>query len=293
MREMTRVVDEVFRIRVIDDKPVFKKQYRLSYAEFKLLKEIVEERVDCGFIRPSMSEYAAPTTMLPKKDENGNWTLKRSCGDYRGLNEISVIKNYQIPTTEEIFDQLATSKWFTTLDIKWGYHQVAIAEEECCKTAFWGHDGLYEWVVISFGLKNAPAFFQRLMDKTLRNECQFARAYIDDVIIHSPDDFDEHMGYLRTVFIRLREKRIKCHPKKMRLAECTVAYIGHNVVFNGIAPQAAKVEAIVKMPPPTNITELRAFLGTTGYHRRYVQHYARIAGPLHKLLEQGVAYIWI
>jgi hypothetical protein len=118
MREMTRVVDEVFRIPVTDDKPVFKKQYRLSYAELKLLKEIVEERVDCGFIQPSMSEYAAPTTMPPKKDENGNWTLKRPCGDYRGLNRISVTDHYQIPTPEEIFDQLATSKWFTTLDMR-------------------------------------------------------------------------------------------------------------------------------------------------------------------------------
>jgi uncharacterized membrane-anchored protein len=87
------------------------------------------------------------------------------------------------------------------------------------------------------------------------------------------------MQVVRTVFTRLREKRIKCHPKKMRLAERTVAYLGHNVVLDGIAPQAAKVEAIVKMPPPTNITKLRAFLGTTGYYRRYVQHYAQIAGP--------------
>ena len=106
---------------------------------------------------------------------------------------------------------------------------MAIAEEDCCKTAFWGHDGLYEWVVMPFGLKNAPAFFQRLMDKTLRAERAFSRAYIDDVIIHSPDNFDTHLATCGLSSRAYARKQIKCHPKKMRLAERTVAYLGHNV----------------------------------------------------------------
>ena len=131
------------------------------------------------------------------------------------LNEISITDHYMIPTPEEIFDDLAGSKWFTTLDLRWGYHQVAIAEEDCCKTAFWGHDGLYEWVVMPFGLKNAPAFFQRLMDKTLRAERAFSRAYIDDVIIHSPDNFDTHLAHMRAVFTApTRESRSSVIPKR-------------------------------------------------------------------------------
>ncbi|GAQ93234.1 hypothetical protein KFL_013780010, partial [Klebsormidium nitens] len=291
MSEMSTVIGEKFTIPVTDDTPIFKRQYRLAYAEVDTLKEQVEERLKCGFIRRSTSPWASPTTMPPKKDEHGNWTLKRPCGDYRALNKVSTPDHYQLPTPEEIFDELETSTWFTTLDLRWGYHQVAIAEEDVCKTAFWGHDGLYEWVVMPFGLKNAPAFFQRLMDTTLSAQRAFCRCYIDDVIIHSKS-FEEHLTHLRAVFERLRAKRIKCHPKKMRLAVRTVSYLGHYIVPGGTAPQDVKVEAIVRMIPPRDTSELRAFLGTTNYYRRYVQNYARIAFSLNRLLQNGVAWQW-
>jgi hypothetical protein len=230
-------------------------------------------------------------TMPPKKDEHGNWTGKRPCGDYRGLNKVTVTDHYQMPTPEEIFAQLNGATIFTTLDLRWGYHQVAIDEEDCCKTAFWGHDGLYEWVVMPFRLKNAPAFFQRLMDTTLRAQYEFCRCYIDDVIIFSKS-FDKHLVHLRAVFAQLPAKQIRCHPKKMRLTVLSVEYLGHFVVPNGTAPQQVKVEAIAKMAPPTNVSGLRAFLGTAGYYRRYVQNYSRIAAPLNALLQNGVVWEW-
>jgi hypothetical protein len=288
MSEMTMVQGEKFKIPVKDETPIFRHQYRLSYAEKDILKEQMDERLKCGFIRPSTSQWAAPVTMPPKKDENGNWTLKRPCGDYRALNKVSVSDHYQLPTPEKIFDQLSGATIFTTLDLRWGYHQVAIDEDDCCKTAFWGPDGLYEWVVMPFGLKNAPAFFQRLMDTTLRAQYQFCRCYIDDVIIFSKS-FDEHLVPLRAVLERLRAKLIRCHPKKMKLAVPDVEYLGHFVVPNGTAPQQVKVEAILKMKPPGDVSELRAFLGTAGYYRRYVQNYSRIAAALNRLLQNGVA----
>ena len=118
MSEMSTVIGEKFKIPVTDENPIFKHQYRLAYAEKDILKEQVEERLKCGFVRRSVSPWASPTTMPPKKDEHGNWTLKRPCGDYRGLNKVSIPDHYQLPTPEEIFDELAGSTWFTTLDLQ-------------------------------------------------------------------------------------------------------------------------------------------------------------------------------
>jgi hypothetical protein len=234
---------ETFRIPLIDETPIFKQQYRLSQAEKEILCEQMEERKAVGFIRPFTSEWAAPVTMPPKKDENGNWTLKRPCVVYRGINKVSLIDHYPLPTPEDIFDELADSDLFTTLDLRMGYHQIRIEEESCCKTAFWCLDGLHEWTVVPFGLKNAPSFFQRVMDKPLSRERYCARCFIDDVIIFSKA-FDNHVKHSRAMLTRLRDKGIKCHPKKMRIAELDVAYFGHRIVPGEIAPLQVKVEAL-------------------------------------------------
>jgi hypothetical protein len=143
---------------------------------------------------------------------------------------------------------------------------VKVAEEDCCKTAFWGPDGLYEWVVMPFGLKNAPAFFQRIMDSTLRTCRDFARCCIDDVIVYGKS-FEEHLTHLRATFARIRKKGVKLHPMKMKLAMRSVPYLGHEIVPNGTAPQQAKVDAIVNMPAPQGVTQLRAVLGSVIYYQ--------------------------
>jgi hypothetical protein len=196
-----------------------------------------------------------------------------------------------LPTPEKIFDALSGSTWFTTLDLRWGYHQVKVAEEDCCKTAFWGPDGLYEWVVMPFGLKNAPTFFQRIMDSPRRTCRDFARCYIDDVIVYSKS-FEEHLTHLRATFARIREKGVKLHPKKMKLAMSSVPYLGHEIVPNGTAPQQAKVDAIVNMPAPQGVTELRAFLGSVNYYRKFIEKCFHICAPLHRLLQLSAAWDW-
>ena len=135
--ELGIIEGETYHIKLTDETPVFKQQYRLSQAEKEILQEQMEERKAVGFIRTSNSEWAAPVTMPPKKDENGNWTLKRPCVDYRALNSKTPTDHYPLPTPEDIFDALTDSTGFSTLALRMGYHQVCIAEEKCCKTASW------------------------------------------------------------------------------------------------------------------------------------------------------------
>jgi hypothetical protein len=158
--ELGIIEGETYHIKLTDETPIFKQQYRLSHSKKEIFQEQMEERKAVGFIRTSASDWAAPVTMPPKKDENGNWTLKRPCVGYRALNSRTPTDHYPLPTPKEIFDALADSTVFTTLDLRMGYHQIRIAEEDCCKTAFWCLDALHEWTVVSFGLKNAPPFFQ-------------------------------------------------------------------------------------------------------------------------------------
>jgi hypothetical protein len=265
---------------------MMRRQYRLSRAEREILKKQMEERRAVGFIRPSTSEWAAPVMMPPKKDENGNWTLKRPCVEYRALNSKTPTDHYPLPTPEDIFDALLDSTVFTTLDLRMGYHQIRIAEEDCCKTAFWCLEGLYEWTLVPFGLKNAPPFFQRVIDQTLAREIHCARCFIDDVIIFSKT-LKDHKQHFRQVFGRLRVKGIKCHPSKMKVAFPDVDYLGHKVVPSGTAPMTVKVEAIVKMLPPTDVPELRVVLGTANNYRKFVNDYSTIAAPLNNLFEGG------
>jgi hypothetical protein len=213
------------------------------------------------------------------------------CVDYRAFNSKTPTDHYPLPTPEDIFDALSDSTVFTTLDLRMGFHQIRIAEEDCCKTAFWCLDGLHEWTVVPFGLKNAPPFFQRVMDQTLVGEKHCARCFIDDVIIFSRN-LDNHKQHLRQVLGRLRDKGVKCHPSKMRVGFPDVDYLGHKVVPSGTAPMTVKVEAIVKMLPPTDVPELRAVLGTANYYRKFVKDYSTIAAPLNNLLREDVAWDW-
>jgi hypothetical protein len=205
--ELGIIEGETYHIKRTDETPIFKQQYRLSQAEKEILQEQMEERKAVGFIRPSTSEWAAPVIMPPKKDGNGNWTLKRPCVDYRALNS-------KRPTD-------------------WGTTKFELQRRIVVRLLFDVLDGLHEWTVVPFGLKNAPPFFQRVMDQTLVKEKHCARCFIDDVIIFSKN-LEDHKQHFRQVFGRLRDKGVKCHPSKMRVAFPDVDYLGHKVVPSGM-----------------------------------------------------------
>lgn len=195
-----------------------------------------------------------------------------------------------MPTPEEMFDNIGGSKLFSILDVRQGFNQIPVAEEDVRKTAFHGSGQLWEWLVMPFGLRNAPITFQRVMDRVLAG-AKYLLCYIDDVMVHSID-FQQHLTHSEDLFVRLRKANLRCHPSKCEFGVETVVYLGHRVVPNGVMPHLAKVQAIQRVRPPTCVTALRAFLGLSGYYRRYIQGFSTIAKPLNDLLRKDVPWDW-
>ena len=284
-----------FEVEFTDDKPIFSPRRRLSQYESDLLKAYCEEREAAKLIArlklpPGVKEpNCAPTVMPRKKDAEGNWTERRICGDYRRHNDKTVPDKYPMPVADELFDDLGGSDCFSTLDLRMGYHQIRIRDGDQWKLAFWGHDDIYMPLRTPFGPKNAPALFQRLMDRVLRELREWVRAFIDDTIIHTKG-FAKHMEAFRATLTQLRKYNIKVHPKKIRILFPEIPFLGHMVNPVGLKPQELKVAAIQRIPYPTNVTALKQLLGIIGYYRRFLQGCSTVARPLNDLLKKDVDF---
>ena len=284
-----------FEVDFTDDKPIWSPKRRYSQYETDLLKAYVEERLAAKLIAPLKlppgvkEPFAAATVMPRKKDAEGNWTERRICGDYRPHNDKTVPDKYPMPIADELFDDLGGSDCFSTLDLRMGYHQIRIREGDQWKLAFWGHDDLYMPLRTPFGPKNAPALFQRLMDRVLRELRAMARAFIDDTIVHAKG-FRAHLEALRAVFTELRRHNIKVHPKKIRILFPEIPFLGHMVNPVGLKPQAVKVAAIQRIPYPTSQTAIKQFLGIVNYYRKFLAGCSTVARPLNDLLKKDVEF---
>ena len=216
----------------------------------------------------------------------------RHCIDYRQVNGITQKDAYPIPRIDETLDTLAGSCIFTTLDLLSGYWQVEVQPEDREKTAVCTPEGLFEFNVMSFGLCNAPATFQWLMDCVLAGlPWQSCLVYLDDIIILGRS-LTEHLSNLREVFDRFREAGLKLEPSKCTFCQREVTFLGHAVSDKGVSTDPAKAEAITKWPTPTSRKEVQQFLGLANYYRRFVQDFATIAKPLHKLTEKSQEFLW-
>ena len=195
-----------------------------------------------------------------------------------------------MPLTEEILDELAGTRYFTKLDMRSGYHQVRMKPEDEYKTAFKTHQGHYQFRVMPFGLTNAPATFQCLMNEVL---APFLRksvmVFLDDILIYSPS-LDTHITHIRQVLDKLREHQLYLKVTKCSFAQLQLDYLGHIISGEGVTTDPAKTAAMVNWPVPQSVTELRGFLGLTGYYRRFVKHYGLIAKPLTQLLRHKNFY---
>ena len=248
----------------------------------------VQQMLSSDVIRPSNSPWASPVVMVRKKD--GSLLF---CVDFRQLNAATVKDAHPLPRIDDLLDALHGAKWFSTLDLKSGYWQVPIAEQDKEKTAFRTSSGqLFEFNQVPFGLCNALATFSGLMDRVLAGlHWEMCLFYLDDIIVFS-STWEEHLARLREVFERLRHAKLKLGPTKCTFAAKEVSYLGHRVTEEGLLPDPALLAAIRDIPPPKPATEVRSFLGLAGYYRRYVKGFAAIAAPLHALTRKDALFHW-
>ncbi|GJS01963.1 putative reverse transcriptase domain-containing protein [Tanacetum coccineum] len=262
--------------------PISKAPYRMAPVELKELKEQLQEMLENGFIRPSVSPWGAPVLFVKKKDGS-----MRLCIDYRELNRITIRNRYPLSRIDDLFDQLQGAKYFSKIDLRSGYHQLRVREQDISKTAFRTRYGHYEFLVMPFGLTNAPAVFMDLMNRIFHEYLdKFVIVFIDDILVYSKSE-EEHERHLRIVLEILRHKKLYAKFSKCEFWLQQVAFLGHIVSADGIIMDPSKVEAITKWPRPTTVTEVRSFLGLAGYYRRFVKGFSRLALPLTQLMRKG------
>ncbi|KAJ9544262.1 hypothetical protein OSB04_023969 [Centaurea solstitialis] len=267
--------------------PVARSPYRLAPSEMQELSNQLQELLDKGFIRPSSSPWGAPVLFVKKKD--GSF---RMCIDYRELNKITIKNRYPLPRIDDLFDQLQGATYFSKIDLRSGYHQMRVREEDIAKTAFRTRYGHYEFLVMPFGLTNAPAVFMDLMNRVCRPYLdKFVIVFIDDILIYSQSK-EDHEQHLRLVLELLKAEKLYAKFSKCEFWIREVHFLGHVVNEEGIHVDPAKIEAVKKWEAPKTPTEIRQFLGLAGYYRRFIANFSKIAQPLTTLTQKDKKFVW-
>ncbi|KAJ0466689.1 putative nucleotidyltransferase, Ribonuclease H [Helianthus annuus] len=267
--------------------PIARAPYRLAPSELEELSTQLQELLEKGFIHPSSSPWGAPVLFVKKKD--GTF---RMCIDYRELNKVTVKNRYPLPRIDDLFDQLQGSSFYSKIDLRSGYHQLRVREEDVSKTAFRTRYGHYEFLVMPFGLTNAPAVFMDLMNRVCKPYLdKFVIVFIDDILIYSKSQ-EEHEQHLRLILELLRKKQLYAKFSKCDFLLREVHFLGHVVNKDRIHADPSKVESIKNWPAPRTPTEIRQFLGLAGYYRRFIKDFSKIAQPLTSLTQKGVTYRW-
>ena len=216
----------------------------------------------------------------------------RLCIDYRELNKVTIKNKYPLPRIDDLFDQLRGASIFCKIDLRSGYHQLKIKKEDVPKTAFKTRYQNYEFLVMPFGLTNALAAFMDLMNRVFKNFLgSFVIIFIDDILIYSRSR-EEHVDHLRIVLGILREKKLYAKFKKCEFWLEKVAFLGHVISKEGVSVDPAKIEAVNSWPRPTNVTEIRSFLGLARYYRQFVEGFSKLASPLTELTRKHVRFQW-
>ena len=267
--------------------PIRSPARRMPVVHKEEVQQLIQDMLARNVIQPSTSPWSSPVVIVRKKDGSA-----RFCVDYRRLNSVTRKDAYPLPRIDDTLDTLSGSQWFSTLDLLSGYWQVEVAEEDREKTAFATQSGLFEFKVMPFGLCNAPATFQRLMDLVLAGvQWSHCLVYLDDIIVVGRG-FHDHLQNLSVVLQRLKEANLRLKPAKCSFCKTQVSYLGHIVSRQGVTTDVDKTSKVSNWSTPTTISEVQKFLGLASYYRRFVKNYATIASPLHKLTERGRQFHW-
>uniref|UniRef100_A0A0C9RDU3 Pol_3 protein n=1 Tax=Fopius arisanus TaxID=64838 RepID=A0A0C9RDU3_9HYME len=265
--------DFTCKIRTSDEKPINRKQYRPPLEHTEEIKTQVRKMLSQGIIGPSESPYNSPLWIVPKKaDSKGNkrWRLVI---DFRELNKKTIGDSYPLPDISEILDKLGGAKYFSVFDLANGFHQITMDPEDREKTAFTSPDGHFEYLKMPFGLKNAPAVFQRMMNHILYGLTGTELyVYLDDIVVYA-QDLNQHYERINRLFKRLKRQGVTLQPDKCRFLCKEVGYLGHLITENGVIPDPVKIQSLKNMPRPRNAKGVRSFLGFANHYRRFIDQF--------------------
>ncbi|CAJ0590927.1 unnamed protein product [Cylicocyclus nassatus] len=265
-------------------------RFRPTRIPVKFQKELddhINKLLRAGRIKESDTPWVHNTVLVKKRDGS-----LRVCLDFRPLNAITIPDHYPLPRIEDILTKIAGNKYYTSLDLASGYMQLLLSPESQAKCGWATHRGIYQFVYLPFGLKNAGAYFSRAMSRILAGLEENCLAYLDDIVVFDKD-FPSHLSSLRKVFQRFRDFNIKVSGKKLvDIARSRVTFLGHEISGDSYYPSDRNIQAIKNMPPPTSVKEVKRFLGMANFFRKFIPNFASIAAPLYELTKDKVKFIW-
>ena len=284
-----------------DSPPVSSRPYTLLLKHYEWVHKEIESLECVGIITKSMSPWASPIVIVPKKTSPGDPLKRRLCVDFRKVNELQQqvitegkskgqISIHPLPKIDEIYAKLKGAKVFSTIDLRSGYHHIALGKDSRAKTAFVTPFGKYKFIMVPFGLAQAPAYFQLLINKILEG-LSYAMTYLDDIIIFSKNE-EDHLRQLEEVFHRLRQAGLKMKCLKCDFFKNEIHYLGNLISTDGISPLPDKLDTIKNMPTPEDMKEIKQFLGLTGYYRKFVPRFADIPRLSTQLTKKEMKFVW-
>lgn len=279
-------------ITLKENKIINTKSYRPPECHKEEITRQMNEMLKKGIIEPSDSPYNSPVWVVPKKMDASGKQKWRIVIDFRKLNELTDQDAYPLPDIDDILSQLGNAKFFSALDLSSGFHQIPMDKQSKKYTAFSTPQGHYHYNRMPFGLKNAPATFQRMMDTALRGLInKHCFVYLDDIIIFG-QSIEEHNSNLAIVLQRLRELGLKIQPDKCEFLKPELEYLGHIVTAEGVKPNPKKIEAVMNFKQPKTPTDVKSFLGLAGYYRKFIRNFSKIAKPLTELTKKETPFHW-